>query len=1227
MNRIYAFADISGFTPLTASLIAKSRYGAEEVSDLVNSVFGGIISAVHENGGMVLLFAGDALLFTVDADRLEICRERFGRHINSYNRSNNVSLSISIDIFTEQYYPHKLKYRNSSLLFFSTGRSNIAYESVNTELNPVYPREIGEMHKRGFTGELRTLPVAFIHIDSVYTTKQLNPLFYEIMKNSVKNRIYLNKIEYADKGWMILLGAGMPVPLKNANLILYRALEHTRGFAKKLNIGMGAGVTLQRGFAGIIGNRDRWEFTYMGNNVNLAARMAVDADDYTILCDKHMAESLSRYFDVASVKNIQYKGMDSRTDVLQLKPMSSLKESDVFVGRDKTISDIMKHLSRENTAVLVTGEGGIGKTSMVRQMERGSENPYVFLSGDRREIPLSGLLTLDSKIELYVKQGVPIKKGNVKDRFFEIITSLDRDIVIVIDNAHLLDPQSLNIIKWLFIEGNEHVRIIVVQRPVNRFEIHKSPLSKYNTAEFDLKGMNKRTVESFVTEYFNARPDSDSINHIFRLSQGNPLYINQLLNYLAKEKLVNIRKGGIRLDIDLNKLPYSLKELILMKFDSLKNIERHFIETGSVIGDEFRNDIPATVTGNLENTQFIIKNAANSNLLSPKDSRISMFYHNIVRETIYDRMLKKDIDRISIKIADYLGKSDNAMDLFQAGRFYSIANDERAADLFIASAHAFNAKKEYEYAAHSLKNAFSTRPDIRRMDRAMDILHETGEYHMDGDLLESAYNALEHNGFETENYGNLLKIGFHYTQIQRNVKKASKLLDFYEKKEGVSIDSNMLRASIMGLEEDMDGARGIYLKLLQQTEDKEQIMSILVSFAYLSFILRSDKKDTAYAISRMKSIIKNVKNSSVKRDYYDFMITYNIHINDMKKASFYAAKQKRAAMKNNDKTTLTHLLNTYAILYSSKAVKEKNPRYYKIAHRYSKEMYETMKRDMQMNVLPLITTNLAMSYMKTGMAFKALQLYHEGLLYGREVNHYIEIPYNLGILAGFAMNRKAEKLAVKLSNEIMEKWGKSDMTVLAGTLIYLLKNNKLLLKQSISSAEKFLEMGHPLPYLFHYSALFNQYIRNRDMVNLTELKEDLSGFLKRSRLRPAQKIDIIEKIRVIDMMEGAVDIKYIDRYLRITKTGRIYRDAAVFYCSLACTHLKGSSRIKYAKTGYRYARRMLMPLYAEEFAGILAECGYNRYYYKKRESEIKSLRENIVKTQSVPDFIDLFKTL
>ncbi len=64
------FADISGFTPLTAALAQElgARRGAEELTRQLNHVYNALIAEVHEYRGSVINFTGDAITCWFDGD-------------------------------------------------------------------------------------------------------------------------------------------------------------------------------------------------------------------------------------------------------------------------------------------------------------------------------------------------------------------------------------------------------------------------------------------------------------------------------------------------------------------------------------------------------------------------------------------------------------------------------------------------------------------------------------------------------------------------------------------------------------------------------------------------------------------------------------------------------------------------------------------------------------------------------------------------------------------------------------------------------------------------------------------------------------------------------------------------------------------------------------------------------------------------------------------------------
>lgn len=62
------FADVSGFTALTERLAANGKAGAEEMGDLLNSIFDPLLTAAYDYGANLVKWGGDAVLLLFDGE-------------------------------------------------------------------------------------------------------------------------------------------------------------------------------------------------------------------------------------------------------------------------------------------------------------------------------------------------------------------------------------------------------------------------------------------------------------------------------------------------------------------------------------------------------------------------------------------------------------------------------------------------------------------------------------------------------------------------------------------------------------------------------------------------------------------------------------------------------------------------------------------------------------------------------------------------------------------------------------------------------------------------------------------------------------------------------------------------------------------------------------------------------------------------------------------------------
>jgi class 3 adenylate cyclase len=162
-----AFVDISGFTAMSERLASQGKEGAEEVAEIINSIFARLLAVAYENGGSLLKFGGDALLlfFSGPEHPLRACHaaswmRRRLREIGRVRTSVGVSqLRMHVGVHTGEFDFFVLGSVFHDLLI--VGRSateTVAMESAatageilvsNSTASHLAPRVLGDVREGG----------------------------------------------------------------------------------------------------------------------------------------------------------------------------------------------------------------------------------------------------------------------------------------------------------------------------------------------------------------------------------------------------------------------------------------------------------------------------------------------------------------------------------------------------------------------------------------------------------------------------------------------------------------------------------------------------------------------------------------------------------------------------------------------------------------------------------------------------------------------------------------------------------------------------------------------------------------------------------------------------------------------------------------------------------------------------------------------------------------------
>ena len=304
--------------------------------------------------------------------------------------------------------------------------------------------------------------------------------------------------------------------------------------------------------------------------------------------------------------------------------------------------------------VFVTGEAGIGKTTLANSLESGliadvpglrmmrghcveglgGREPYhcllegvlTMLRSPEQDIVLDRLLRYaptwlaqfpghvrkDQSAQLFqqVKGATTERMAREFCQFIEAITS-DSPMLLILEDVHWADPHTVGCIEWLA-RGcwNAKVMVVATYRPVTvsvlRHPIkHLKPnlLSNGLCREIRVAPLTPEEVTRFLEEIApKSAPPPGLSEFLYRRSEGNPLFMTAALQHLVANGDVTLDDGKLSIAHQLDPLktdiPDSLRQLIELQMESeLTEKQRTVLEAASVCGNSFESAMVAEATG------------------------------------------------------------------------------------------------------------------------------------------------------------------------------------------------------------------------------------------------------------------------------------------------------------------------------------------------------------------------------------------------------------------------------------------------------------------------------------------------------------------------------------------------------------------------------------------------------------------------------------------------------
>jgi signal transduction histidine kinase/tetratricopeptide (TPR) repeat protein len=378
----------------------------------------------------------------------------------------------------------------------------------------------------------------------------------------------------------------------------------------------------------------------------------------------------------------------------------------VFVGREREIGTL-RDLFQEAAAgrgrlVLLSGDAGIGKTRTANELatyasSRGAEVlvgrcyegggapaywPWIqVLRAYIRGRDLTDLSTLMGPGAADISQIVPELSGRLPEaaepavndprqarfRLFDSITSLLRNaaaarpLVIVLDDLQSADTPSLLLLEFLAGSlGGCRLLIVGTHRlglsPGHPLEKTLVGLRGEAATTIVLPGLREDEVARFMEVATGARPAEPVLSAVYRQTEGNPLFVREVVRLLAAEGRLEGEANAAAWDLDI---PETVRETIGRRMDHLSPGCNDVLAVASAIGREFDLRVLQRVSGILAHrVSAALDEAVAARVLvelpgaaAPGSYR---FNHTLLRETIYGSLAPRRRHRLHRRIAEVL---------------------------------------------------------------------------------------------------------------------------------------------------------------------------------------------------------------------------------------------------------------------------------------------------------------------------------------------------------------------------------------------------------------------------------------------------------------------------------------------------------------------------------------------------------------------------------------------
>lgn len=372
-----------------------------------------------------------------------------------------------------------------------------------------------------------------------------------------------------------------------------------------------------------------------------------------------------------------------------LPPLLAAVERTPMIGRTHSLERLNMRFEATQSSgpvvVTLTGEAGIGKTRLIRELAHvihdrnaavlyGSSprdpSPYQpFVDALRQFISqappddLARLRTIDPPVlarllpELHEQAGsraaeVAAQEETGRLRVFAGVTRMVEEItlaheaplLVALDDMHWADPASVQLLAHLLRSARSVPLLVLVayrsrEAPPMLAEALDQAQRRAPIERIDLSPLTEGDVETLISAWAGTGAPTSFAHDLHGRSDGNPLLIGHLLRHLVRAGAIDpdLRRWASGQNITALGVPHEVRELIELRLASFDHRTRQVLNMAAVVGQEFTFAVIEHALANSSDSALDALDAALGAGLVSEGARPGAFRftHALIREAIY----------------------------------------------------------------------------------------------------------------------------------------------------------------------------------------------------------------------------------------------------------------------------------------------------------------------------------------------------------------------------------------------------------------------------------------------------------------------------------------------------------------------------------------------------------------------------------------------------------------